>query len=179
MSDYSLGFGSDLSDLLSRLVQLVSANPQYYPWQTIPPDGKSFDQVGVIGTPASGSGIPGVPGVETVVVSLLCPLGYDGIVLGISNNFIGASFNPGLPSLTWRIRNGVAITNSQFVDGYNNIVVEYGTTNQPRDTSGIFVSSGQTLLYTVTNNDPGIPIAPVSQVACCFRGFFWPSQRGR
>ena len=184
--DYSLQFGPGLSspspadltnDLLARLVMLLSANPGYYPWSTIPPDGKAFDQVGVINTPVSGGGAPPSPGIETEVVRITCPLGYQGIVLGISNNFLGANFNPGLPSLTWRIRNGVSLTNSQFVDGYSSIPVEFGTTEFPRVTSGIFIDTGQTLIYTVTNNDPAIPVDNTTQVACCFRGFFWPVQR--
>jgi hypothetical protein len=108
---------------------------------------------------------------------LECPKGYNGIVERISNNFLGPNFNPQLPSITWRIRNGASVANSKFVDNYQNIVVEYGSTAQPRPTSGIFISSGQTLLYTVTNNDPTLPISPDSQIVCCLAGFFWPQQR--
>ncbi len=156
--------------MLQRLVQLLSASPVYYPWQTIPPDGKAFDAQTVIGTPTVAAG-------ETVVLSLTCKRGYDGIVLRIANNFVGASINIGLPSLIWRIRNGVSINNSKFVDNYSEITTELGTTNFARDISGIFITSGQTLLYTVTNNDAGLPVSPASQVSCCFAGFFWPQQR--
>lgn len=182
-ADRSLGFGSGSNDspiadtLLKQLVDILSASPIYYPWQIIPPDGKSFDAVNTITLPAAGIGIAPAPGIETVVTTLVCPLGYNGIVLRISNNFEGPSFNPGLPSLIWRIRNGSSIASSKFVDNYSKIVVEYGTTNAPRDISGIFVSSAQTLLYTVTNQDPAIPIAPATQTTCCFAGFFWPQQR--
>lgn len=163
---------------LSKLVQLLSASPVYYPWQIIPPDGKAFDYVATIALPVSGGGVAPNPGVETVVVSFMCPLGYDGIIKRISNNYLGPSFDPGVPSLIWRIRSGSSIANSKFVDNYSNIVVEYGTTNFPRETDGIFVTSGQTMLYTVTNQDPGLP-AGNSQVTCCFAGLFWPQQRDR
>jgi len=162
---------------IGALIKLLSANPSYYPWQVIPPDGKSFDYIGVIETPASGGGVGPDPGIETIVVQFTCPLGYSGIIKRISCNFLGASFNPGLPSLTWRIRNGVSITSGKFVDNYSNINVELGTTQFAREIDGIFVSSGQTYLFTVTNNDPGLPAGPSSQVCCAFGGFFWPSQR--
>jgi hypothetical protein len=164
------------STSLQQLVRLLSASPTYYPWSIIPPDGKGFDFVNTIALPVSAGGAPPSPGPETIVTSMMCPYGYDGIIYRISNNYLGAGFNPGLPSLIWRIRNGPSLTNSKFVDNYNQIVVEYGTTNQPRDISGIFVSSGQYYLYTVTNQDPALP-AGTSQVTCCFAGFFWPQQR--
>ena len=176
--DRSLGFGNGgelgVSDtqLLAQLVRLLSANPNYYPWSLIPPDGKAFDVVNTIGTPTVAAG-------ETEVTRLRCPDGYDGIVQGLSNNVFGPSFDPGLPSLIWRIRNGVSINASQFVDGYNRIIVEFGSTNFTRDTAGIFVSSGQTLLYTIENEDAGYPVSPATQITCAFRGFFWPAQRGK
>lgn len=182
MNAYSQGTLNPFSNLdnatsaLNRLVALLSESPTYYPWQIIPPDGKSFDFVNTIPLPVSGGGAAPDPGLETLVTTLKCPLGYDGIVYRISNNYLGPGFNPGIPSIIWRIRNGSNIPNSKFVDNYQEIVVEYGTTNQPREISGIFVSSGQTLLYTVTNQDVALP-AGSSQVTCCFAGFFWPQQR--
>ena len=152
------------------LVQLVSALPTFYPWSIIPPDGKSFDPAATIELPAVG--------VETVVVKYTCPLGYSGLVKGISNNYLGPAFNPGLPSLIWRIRNGSAIASSRFVENYSQIVVEFGQTNFPRPIAGIHISSGQTLLYTVTNNDPALPVGN-SQVTCCFSGLIWPQQRDK
>ena len=161
-----------LADILRAIYEVIFQNPDYYPWRKdcIPPDGKSFDQAQVIGTPTLAAG-------ETIVTQITCPNGYSGIVSGISNNFLGASFNPGLPSLIWRIRNGASIVNSLFVDNYSAITVEFGTTNQPRPIDGIFLSSGQTLLYTVTNNDPGLPVGPGTQIECCFSGRFWPEKR--
>jgi len=184
--DKSLQFGSGVpsaptpADLLEMLIRIISANPTYYPWLrgAIPPDGKSFDLTSTINMPGSGGGAGYSPGPETLVLQLVCPAGYDGLVTAISNNVFGPSFNPALPSLTWRIRNGASLTNSLFVDNYNNITVEFGSTQQPREIAGIFVSSGQSLLYTTTNNDATYPVGPVTQTTCCFHGLFWPSQRG-
>ncbi len=106
------------------------------------------------------------------------PKGYNGFIRRISNNYLGPSFNPGLPSLIGRIRNGPSIANSKFIDEYSRIVVEYGTTNQPREIDGIFISSGQTFLYTVTNQDAALPVGN-SQVTCCFAGSRWPEQRDK
>lgn len=169
-----------LDEVIAQLgyeIRLLSANPTYYPWAIIPPDGKSFDIVATIGMPAAGGGVAPSPGTETVVLTYKCPLGYNGIVYRISNNFLGPTFNPQLPSIVWRIRNGPSISNSKFVDNYNNIVVEFGSTAFPREISGIFVKSGQTLLYTVQNGDPTLPVSPVTQTTCCLSGFIWPEQR--
>lgn len=171
MGDNSLGFGvpSDLPALI-QIARLMAASGEYKPWLNMPVDGKAFDKLEVIDTPDYGDP-------ETIVTRLTCPTGYNGIVKRISNNFLGGSFNPGLPSLIWRIRNGVAISSSSFVDNYSRIVIEFGTTNYPRESDGIFLVSDQTLLYTVENNDPVLPAGGTSQVACCFAGFFWPAQR--
>lgn len=177
-SPFTLKQDLDISMLeLLQLGRLVATLPNRYPWSIIPPDGVGFDPMVVIPTPAPGAGPGFSPGVETVVNTLQVPDGYDGIITHISNNFLGASFNPGLPSLTWRIRVGASIAQSRFVRDYDNIIVEFGETKFPREIAGIFLSSGQTFLYTVTNNDPAIAPGPGTQVACCFSGFYWPQQR--
>jgi hypothetical protein len=162
------------------LVKLVGALPTFYPWSIIPPDGKGFDPVQAIELPASGGGAGYSPGNETVVVSYTCPKGYSGLVKGIQNNYLGPGFNAALPSLTWRIRLGpnITVSASRFVENYANITVEFGQTNFPRPISGIHIHSGQTLIYTVTNNDTALP-AETSVVVCGFSGLIWPEQRDK
>lgn len=152
------------------LVKLVSALPTFYPWSIIPPDGKSI-------VPAQAIALPAL-GVETLVLAYTCPRGYSGLITGISNNYLGPSFNPALPSLIWRIRNGTSIISSRLIDNFNQITVEFGTTNFPMPIAGIHINSGQTFLYTVTNNDPALP-TPNSQVVCRFNGLIWPQQRDK
>lgn len=167
MSDYP-PVEKILIDLLNEVRGLrkdESKDSSYYPWEVIPPQGKAFDATSTppIVTPTVAAG-------ETTVLVLQCPLGWDGIVKRLSNNYIGGTDPDTTGSLTWRV-----YLDRQLVPNYGNIQVQFGTPAFPRDTDGIFFSSGQTLKWTVTNIDPALPTAG-SFCSCCLAGFWWPRQ---
>lgn len=133
-----------------------------FPWNDFPPDGQSYDYSNVVPT-------PGV-GVETLVLATAVPVGWDGCVLRIANNYLGPaeSLDYSIPSLTWRIR-----IDQRLVAGYNAITTQFGSTQQPRPISPILVSSGQVLRYYVLNSDASIPTLGTF-IYANFSGHFWP-----
>lgn len=157
---------NDLANNVRELVRLLSQNPTYYPWIDSPPDAQSFDETNVIPVPTA-------IGIETDVLVLLVPAGWDGAILGISNVYLGPveSLNYAIPSLVWRIR-----VDQRQINGYNKITTQFGTTEFPRPISPILVNSGQTLRYTVTNNDGALP-AVGNFIYCQFGGRFWPHRK--
>lgn len=157
---------NDVANNIRELVRLLSQTPSYFPWIDSPADAQSFDETNVIPVPV---GI----GVETDVLVLPVPTGWDGVILGISNVYLGPveTLNYAIPSLTWRIR-----VDQRQVNGYNSISTQFGTTEFPRPISPILVNSGQKLRYTVTNNDPALP-AVGNFIYCQFGGRFWPHRK--
>ncbi len=152
-----------LTQQMSELASLLASDSTYYSWLVIPPQGKAFDANSdpPIVTPTVVAG-------ETEVLRLKVPQGWDGIIKRISNTYIGGTNPDTTQSLIWRI-----YLDTQLVPNYGRITTQFGSTQFPRDTDGIFIGSGQTVRWTVTNVDAGLPTAG-TYCSCCLAGFWWP-----
>jgi hypothetical protein len=155
-----------LVQLMNDLINEIGTDSTYYPWLVIPPQGKAFDANSTppIVTPTVAAG-------ETEVLRLVVPQGWDGIIKRLSNTYIGGTNPDTTQSLTWRI-----YLDQQLVPNYGNIKTQFGSTQFPRETDGIFISSGQTVRWTVTNTDVALP-TPGTYCSCCLAGFWWPRQQ--
>lgn len=138
------------------------------PWVEMPPGGEPFDVVQSIATPAAN-------GAENVVLQYPIPLGFDGVILGIANYFVGTGFTEGSGDLVWRIRRGLPGTQGAPIRNYQDIRTTMGSPVSPREVfGGILVTSGDFLTYTVTHA-AGSPIVPGgNRVVCNIAGFYWP-----
>jgi len=134
-----------------------------FPWIYPPPGFQPFDPVIAIPTPAIGAG-------EAVVVSIQCPIAFDGVVRYISCNYTGQNFIQGSGDLIWRVK-----LDGRPVKNYGNLVSEMGTISQPRTTFGIVFQSGQILQITITNvnQTPGAG----TNIICSANGYYWPRDR--
>jgi hypothetical protein len=133
------------------------------PWVT-PPDGyQSFDYASAITTPAFGAG-------DTVIVSFSVPLGMNGIIRRLANDYAGPGFVDGSGDLIWRI-----LIDGRAVQGYSAITVRLGAINQPTVIDGIQVSSGQLVSLVVNNATAALPVAG-TQVTGRLGGYFYPWQ---
>jgi hypothetical protein len=129
------------------------------PWLDSPEGSVPFD-------PQLAVALPAVAG-STVVVTLVVPDGYDGVINAYSWNFTGGGFVQGSGDIQVQIlRNGAAVRN------YDNILVEKGTIAAPRPISPLRVYSGQILTLVVNH----IANALLNgNVVGCFSGYFYPS----
>jgi hypothetical protein len=149
---------------VGSLASAIQAQSTSYPWSLIQPQGVAFDPTAVIVTPTVADG-------EQDVLSLTIPLGFDAIVNGIANTYIGGVNPDSTQSLIWRIR-----IDKRYVPNYSTITTQLGTTAVARPIAGIFVGSGQTITYSVKNVDPALP-TPGTYIFCSFSGHWWPRQQ--
>lgn len=136
------------------------------PWEVPPPDAQPFDFVGIIVTPALGA-------VNTVVLTFTVPFGWDGVIKGISNRYIGAGFVEGSGDLIWRIFVAAAAARN-----YDSIQVTFGTGDQNRrvEGNGIRLYSTEVVQYTVSvAAAAAIPVGPGTNVICGCSGYFYPT----
>jgi hypothetical protein len=129
-----------------------------------PPGADSFKPFGVIVT-------PGATGLDTTVLTLDVPHGWDGVIKSLSHNYTGGGFVDGSGLLIWRI-----LRDGQAVKNFDSISVEFGRPAEPIELAGpgIPVYSGQCITYIVNHALlSGLPVAG-SSIICSFGGYFFP-----
>jgi hypothetical protein len=132
------------------------------PWVEPPQNFLSFDEPGVVPLPAA-------PSVDTTIVSLLVPDGYDGVIRGMSINFEGGGFVQGSGTIVWRV-----LADGQAIRNYSNIITERGSAQQPRPVSGgIRIYSSQLITVTVNHVSDN---TLAGDVAASLTGWFYPSK---
>lgn len=129
------------------------------PWLDAPDGFISFDP--------STSIVLGAVGTQTIIITLVVPDGYDGVINGYSWNFLGGGFVDGNGDIQAQIlRDGAAVRN------YDNILTEKGTIGMARQISPLRLWSGQTIKLVV--NHIANPLLN-GNVIGSFTGYFYPS----
>jgi hypothetical protein len=129
------------------------------PWVEPPEGSVPFDPQIAIALPAVAA--------TAVIVALVVPDGYDGVINAYSWNITGGGFVQGSGDLQVQmLRNGAAIRN------YDNILVEKGTISTPRPISPLRVYSGQAISLVINHVANGLL---AGNVIGCFSGYFYPS----
>ena len=142
-----------------------TANPTPYinrrPWIDEPDGSVPFDPQGgvAIGNPP--------PAAQQVVLSMLVPTGYDGVIKAISCN-TAFPFNDFSGDLVWRL-----LQNGRAVRNFDNILAQKGTVQQPRNISPIRIYSGDLVQFVVTHI---ANVALNGNIICTLGGYFYPSQ---
>jgi hypothetical protein len=140
--------------------------PRYevYPWVVMPPQGRRFQYINTIPRPPVG--------VETEVLKFRVALGWNGVIRGVVNNFIGAGFKEGSGDLVWRIQ-----LNLRYARDYGNIKTSLGDLTGPYDMNagGILIKSGEDVRYLVTMNAAGAAhLDPAGRVLASLYGWTYP-----
>ena len=132
------------------------------PWVEAPQNFLSFDEFGKVALPVS-------PSVDTTILSMLVPDGYDGIIKAFALNFVGGGFVQGSGDIVWRI-----LIDGQAVRNFSNITAEKGSPEQPRPLAGgIRIFSGQ-LVTAVVNHASNVGLA--GDATASFVGWFYPAK---
>jgi len=106
------------------------------------------------------------PGVNTPVLTLKVPNGFDGVIKWISNNLVGGtSFTPG--NVIWQI-----LINGRPARNFGNITQEKGTIAQGRQISPIRIFSGDVVTYTAQEAVGGLSGSTVVSLS----GYFYPAK---
>lgn len=130
------------------------------PWTAAPDGYQPFDNAGVAAMPALAA--------NATIVTFLVPLGMDGVITRLGNDFVGIGFQDGVGDIVWRItRDGVA------VQGYDSISVRLGTISAPRHLSpGIRIYSGQVVTMIVNN----VTNVLAGSILGTLGGYFYPTR---
>src|SRR6185437_1643565 len=100
-------------------------NVRREPYLDPPPGSQSFYPELSIPIPIVGSG-------NITVLSFVVPIGYDGVINAINNNFTGGGFINGSGDLVWQI-----LIDGRAVRNYDAILTERGVPGQAVDISPI------------------------------------------
>ncbi len=150
------------SFLASKADSLASLGTQVTlkPWIDEPEGSVPFDEQNGIALPLIGAG-------DTVVLTFVVPIGYDGVIKWLSNNFLGGGFVGFSGDIVWRL-----FADNKTIRNFSNIQAEKGTPGIPRQISPIRIYSGQTITYTVNHV---ANVALNGQVVCSLVGYIYPT----
>lgn len=135
----------------------------------VPPYGAvTFNEFKAIPLPAPAAG-------EVVLFSFKVPIGYDGIITGQSNGYIGAGFVEGSGDIHWRIavnRN----TALRYLRDCGDIIVSLGQINnlQTAQRLRIYSDDSVTCVVTCPNGSGALPPPGTGQVFAALHGWTYP-----
>jgi hypothetical protein len=120
--------------------------------------------------------IPVAPaGVDQLVFSDRIPLGYDGVLMTVTNSWNGSGFVEASGDITWRIKK-----DRIFIPYYDTITSTLGSLSVPVDVvgQGIALFSGQLLQYYANfqaGSEARLNVG--GKTVCALQGFIWPRER--
>lgn len=120
--------------------------------------------------------IPVLPaGADQLVFSDRVPLGYDGLLVSLSNIWAGTGFVEGSGDLTWRVK-----IDRRFIPFFDAILTTLGTLSVPFDIvgQGIPLLSGQLVQYFgnfAAGSENRLNVGGKTLCACT--GYIWPRER--
>ena len=129
------------------------------PWIQSPDGHIPFAPRGVLCLPAVGAG-------DAVMLTMVVPEGYDGVILRLHHNCAFGGFVDGSGDIVWRLT-----TDQRPIRNFDTMTSQYGNAANPIPVDGIRVYSGQTLRYLVNH----IANAALNgDVVCSLGGYFYP-----
>lgn len=129
-------------------------------------------------TPFGSLVIPIAPaGVDQLVFSERVPLGYDGLLVAITNTWNGTGFVDASNDITWRIKK-----DRRFIPYFEEITTTRGSLSVPFDVvgQGIALLSGQLLQYFANfqaGSESRLNVG--GKTICALTGYIWPRERSR
>lgn len=127
-------------------------------------------------TPTGSLVIPVAPaGADQLVFSERVPIGYDGILIAVTNLWNGTGFVEASGDITWRIKQ-----DRRFIPYFDSIETTRGGLAVPFDVvgQGIALFSGQLLQY-FANFQAGSDsrLNAGGQTICALTGYIWPREK--
>lgn len=135
------------------------------PWVTMPPQGEQFRKIGSIARPA-------VENTDEVVLQFRIPVGSDGVIVSVVNEWTGLGFAEASGDLNWRLQ-----INRRWVQDYGNIVTTLGSLTTPCQImrGGIRVYSDDLITYYVNLGTGALGrLSATGFVVCCVAGWWYP-----
>ena len=130
------------------------------PFVEMPPDGIPFNELGWATIGAKG-------GAPALVVQFVVPMGNNGVIRCLGNEYLGAEFVEGTGNVQWQIwADGEPITNFQ------NILGSLGSPSSPSETAPLRIYEQQTISFVMYN----VGIAAAGQLlGARLSGWYYPT----
>jgi hypothetical protein len=134
------------------------------PWIKMPQQGRRFQEINTV--PLAVFQL----NVDLAVLTFQVPIGYDGVIIGNTNRFIGVGFAEGSGDIEWRIQ-----LSRRYAPDYGLVLTSLGDLQSPTPFSGggIRIYSHQTIRYLarITNF---AALDPNGRILCALYGWFYP-----
>jgi hypothetical protein len=146
---------------IARGIRLISA-----PWLVEPPDSESFHK-------GSGIVMPAISAtVFSVIASVTCPPGRNGVLNRIANVIVGGAFSDFSGDFVWQIRRNQSgnATDTMAERNYENITASYGLIIAPAQISGIRIFENDVIQLVGRNN--ALPLG--TSLGGLLGGYFYP-----
>ena len=149
---------------LCRRAESVKYTDNEPPWIKMPQQGRRFQEINSV--PLANF----VLGVDLPVLTFQVPIGYDGVIVGNANRFIGVGFAEGSGDIEWRVQ-----LSRRYAPDYGLILTSLGDLTAPVAFSGggIRISSHQTIRYLARITNAAM-LDPNGRVLCAMYGWFYP-----
>lgn len=130
------------------------------PWLIPPPGHLPFVEVGNIQIPTIGN--------SATVLRIEVPVGYDGVIRRLANNYLGGGFVSGSGDIVWQL-----LADGRPIRNFESITSELGNSSTPLTVDAIRIYSGQVIEYVVTH----VANAALGDlVQCQLSGYYYPVQ---
>jgi hypothetical protein len=125
-------------------------------WIYPPINWENIDQIAYVTIPAIGA--------EITILKFTVPIGRNGVINKVANNFVGGGWTEGTGDLQWRILVDGAPPPS--ANSYAAIPASLGSPANPTEISGFRIFENQVVSVTLFNNPagPGGGITPAGQL---------------
>jgi hypothetical protein len=141
-----LGQPDRIHDFVNPYPQASDATGSALPLWVYPPiNWENVDQIGYVLLPAIGA--------EATIISFQVPLGRNGIINKVANNFVGGGWVEGTGDVIWRIE--VDGAPPPGANSYHNIPASLGSPAQPVGISGFRIFENQIVEIEAFNNPAG------------------------
>lgn len=133
------------------------------PWLSMPPQAKRYQEVGNIVLPAQGA--------SATVRRWRVPIGYDGVLLGVTARFTGAGFAEGGGDLTFRFQQDF-----HYFRNLEAVQWSLGDLASPYDLegAGYRIRSNQVLTMSVARANPSAGLNPAGRIIMAMSGYLYP-----
>ncbi len=149
---------------LCRRLDAIQYEEDDPPWIKMPSQGRRYQEINTI--PLANF----VLNVDQAVVTFQCPIGYDGVIMGNVNRFLGPGFAEGSGDIEWRIQ-----LSRRYAPDYGLVLTSLGdlTAASVFSGGGIRIYSNEVIRYIarITNF---AALDPNGRVLCALYGWFYP-----
>jgi hypothetical protein len=160
---YTIACLGGITGLCRRAEQAQYADDEP-PWIKMPQQGRRFQEIGTLPLAAFALAV------DTPVLTFQVPIGFDGVIMGNVNRFIGLGFVEGSGDIEWRIQ-----LSRRYAPDYGLITTSLGdmTAPTPFTGGGVRVYSHQTIRYLARVNNFA-PLDPNGRILTALYGWFYP-----